>query len=108
MNTNLMVDLDVFLKNKLSQIFLCSEGDLATDDALIFSNLNLSKAEKAIAEMGTSEHKDKQETICVDQGVDDRITVDVLQKIVLEEQAEQMEWPDEGDGIEADSIWREK
>ena len=85
MNDDLMVDLDQLLKEEMHPVYWIVDEIDPDGDALIFTNLNLLKAEKAIEEMGALDQKDRLETICVDNEADDRITPDILQKIILKE-----------------------
>jgi len=87
-----MVELDQLLQEEMRPIYWVVD-DIHVDDALVFTNLNLVQAEKVSEEMGALDQKNRLETICIGSEVDDRITPDILQKIILEEN--QADWPDE-------------
>lgn len=91
-----MVELAQLFEEELHPAYWIIDDIYCADDAdaLVFTNLNLLKAEQALDnEMGANEQSGELETICVDYEADDQITPDLLEKIILEQ--EQVEWADE-------------
>jgi hypothetical protein len=91
---DLVVDLDQLLKKEICNAYWVVD-DGQDGDAMVFTNLNLSKAEKAIEEMGIMEQGNRPETIFVDFEAADQITPDVLEKIILDE--DKADWPEDLD-----------
>src|SRR5512133_4210938 len=93
-NEYLMVDLDPVLKKEIRDAWWVVDDGL-DEDAMVFTDLNLSKAGKAIEEMGIMEQGERPETIFVDFKAADQITPDLLEKIILDE--EKADWPEDLD-----------
>lgn len=94
MNNDIVADLNHLLKEKVRNAYWVVD-DGHDMDAMVFTNLNLSKAEKAIEEMGIMEHGHRPETIFVDFEANDQITPDLLEKIILDE--DKTDWPEDLD-----------
>jgi hypothetical protein len=89
-----MVDLDQLLKREVRNAYWIVD-DGQDEDSMVFTNLNLSKAEKALEEMGIMEQEERPETIFVDFEAADQITPDLLEKIIFEE--DKADWPEDLD-----------
>lgn len=94
MNNGLMVDLDPLVKKEIRNACWVVDDGL-DEDAMVFTNLNLSRAEKSLEEMGIMEQGDRPETISVDFEVVDQITPDLLEKIIFDE--DKADWPEDLD-----------